>query len=418
MKGVSPNSSNLFPILPSAIRGSRYPGAMLVRLSPTMFPSEAGLRLLSVPSYQSQGWTVSTHLEGKRYAHIKTLVGITIVTEAHIMEPGVSNQLNDWLAIICNEIPEKHINLLDTSHLFLEIDRDTGACHYYFVDHALRTVFWLHTLDIISIRPPCTLSNGHFHLLQENYWIHVELFPETASKYSAEALNEIYDILQVSSRRADTLTSGSPAFPHTDEECERFIEILERNKDASSPLITIYIATLWGTIASHNSFIHFDSKRVLILTIVSKILLFGLPDGYQACIEGLCVDQLIQSSRWRKHVSETIDDLKQVISLVLALLSTNIIMMHSPPFNALIKLSMILCVLDLTVTFILLQEQRRLSSRNAVISAVHLDDLIASYNFQLISVVHSSPQALFIWALLLCAVQHFWMAFAAAYVKI
>jgi len=98
--------------------------------------------------------------------------------------------------------------------------------------------------------------------------------------------------------------------------------------------------------------------------------------------------------------------------------STNIIMMRSPPFNALIKLSMILCVLDLTVTFILLQEQRRLSSRNAVISAVHLDDLIASYNFQLISVVHSSPQALFIWALLLCAVQHFWMAFAAAYVKI
>jgi hypothetical protein len=27
--------------------------------------------------------------------------------------------------------------------------------------------------------------------LEENYWIHVELFPETASQYSAVALDEI-----------------------------------------------------------------------------------------------------------------------------------------------------------------------------------------------------------------------------------
>ena len=77
------------------------------------------------------------------------------------MEPGVSNQLNDWLAIICNAIPEKYINLLETSHLFLEIDRDVAACNYYFVDHILRTVFWLHTLDIVSILSPCSLSNRH-----------------------------------------------------------------------------------------------------------------------------------------------------------------------------------------------------------------------------------------------------------------
>ena len=129
------------------------------------------------------------------------------------MERGISNQLNDWLAIICNEISEKYINLLETSHLFLEIDRDVGACNYYFVDHALRTVFWLHTLDIVSIRPPEFISSGYrvslinlfalpselkvhlVQLLQENYWIHIELFPETASNYSAEALNEIYEIL-------------------------------------------------------------------------------------------------------------------------------------------------------------------------------------------------------------------------------
>ena len=79
--------------------------------------------------------------------------------------------------------------------------------------------------------------------MQENYWIHVELFPETASKYSATALNEIYDVLRRSragetksdapgsdAQRLYTLTSESPAFPHTDEEREELIDILEWSK--------------------------------------------------------------------------------------------------------------------------------------------------------------------------------------------
>lgn len=41
------------------------------------------------------------------------------------------------------------------------------------------------------------------------------------------------------------------------------------------------------------------------------MLLFGLPDEHRACFETLCVDQLIYTSRWRKHVSEMVEDLKQ-----------------------------------------------------------------------------------------------------------
>ncbi len=35
----------------------------------------------------------------------------------------------------------------------------------------------------------------------------------------------------------DILTSESPTFPHTDEECEGFIETLERSKGVFSPSI-------------------------------------------------------------------------------------------------------------------------------------------------------------------------------------
>lgn len=81
--------------------------------------------------------------------------------------------------------------------------------------------------------------------MQNNYWIHVELFPETASKYSALALNQLHAVLLLAragetifffdrSGVIDILSEAAafepPAFPYTDEECEDLIEALERDK--------------------------------------------------------------------------------------------------------------------------------------------------------------------------------------------
>ena len=80
------------------------------------------------------------------------------------MRPGVSDQLNAWLAIIHNVITKKCIHLPETSHLFLEIQQHSCACNYYFVDHALRTVFWLNTLDVIGIGSPPSPSIGYLRM--------------------------------------------------------------------------------------------------------------------------------------------------------------------------------------------------------------------------------------------------------------
>ena len=90
--------------------------------------------------------------------------GFTVITEARVMEPKVPDKLNACLSIICDAITKKHMSLLETSHLFLEIDRDIGACNYYFVDHVLRTVFWLHTLNKISVGRSLAMSNSHLHM--------------------------------------------------------------------------------------------------------------------------------------------------------------------------------------------------------------------------------------------------------------
>ena len=125
---------------------------------------------------------------------------------------------------------------------------------------------------------------GPEYSLQENYWIHVELFPETASQYSAIALNDLHvtflcarageagnclfsHTFRSNRPSLDALTSEIPTFPYTASQCEEFIELLQRSKGvfqlvhlvwpsadwllvdhASSPYVVAYVANLWATL--------------------------------------------------------------------------------------------------------------------------------------------------------------------------
>jgi len=399
-----------------------------VRVSPTVVP--LGSHHVSAPSYQSQGWTITAHPEGKRYAHIESQAGITIVTEAHVTEPGVSDQLNAWLAVIFDLATEKHITLRESSYLFLEIDQNSNTCNYYFADHGLRTVFWLQALHTNGVGLPSSFSSKHLqHSLEENYWIHVEMFPETASQYSVFALNEL--LVTFLHARADALTSDTPTFPYTAQESQEFIDLLQRSKDnASSPYIITYVARLWANIANRRFFIHFgedhcrlssdqlilevpERKESLILAVVSNTLLFGYPNFYRARFEGLWVDQLAYISPWRKHFHEMIKELSHMVLCFLALLILNPLTIQASPIPGLIHSSLFLCFFGLILTSVLLREQQRLIDTYAATAAVYLDDRnTENYGFQPIAIVHSLPKALFVWALLLCAIQGFWATFA------
>ncbi|KAF8269466.1 hypothetical protein EI94DRAFT_950737 [Lactarius quietus] len=387
--------SNLFPILPSTIRDSRCQGAARVRTSSTAFP--LGASIASAPSYQSQGWTISAHPEGNRYAHRKAQAGMTLVTEARVVDPGVSDQMNSWIAIICDMITEENVHLRETTHLFLEIHEDSGTCNYYFADHVLRTVFWLHTLDTISVGLPDSFSSGHLqHSLEENYWIHVEQFPETASQYSAMALNELNAIFLHA--RADALTSETLTFPYTANQCDDFIELLQRInvENASSPYVVTYVARLWATVANHRFFTHFGEAHCQLS-----------PD--EARFKS---DQFVVPSRRPECVSEMVEDLKQTRSWILALLSASIPTIQMTHFNGLVKASLFLCAFDLVVISLLLLQQQRLVSTDTSTSVPYLKDRNTVYGFQPTAIVHSLPQALFVWALLLFSMQGFWMVFA------
>ncbi|KAI9509045.1 hypothetical protein F5148DRAFT_816527 [Russula earlei] len=318
------SGANLFAIAPSTIRDARYQGDFRVKVSPTVISQ--GAHFKSAPSYQSQGWTLAVHPEGKRYAYILTEQRVSVVTESQVTDTGVAERIEGWIALIHARATEEDVHLLETSDLFLELEPDSNACNYWFADHALRTIFWLRSADSREIGLPNSCSDGHLqYSLEENYWIHVEMFPGTAAQYATTALNELQIILLHA--RADALTSDVPTFPYTAEESEKFINLLQCSKDhATNPYITTVVARLWVVVANHRFFTHFGEnhcrmsavhsvleapirKRSLLLTGISKVL-FDLPNEHRRRLENIWVDELVYAAAWRKYVSERVEDLR------------------------------------------------------------------------------------------------------------
>lgn len=207
-----------------------------------------------------------------------------------------------------------------------------------------------------------------------------------------------------------------------------------------------------------------DNRQILILEIISKTFLFGLPDMYRARSKSLWVDRVVDTSRWRNHVSGTIEDLKQMRSWVgsistaavslltffpedpntshvresspvrvgqadySVIVSLNVAMIAISPFSTLMKSSSLLCILGLAMGAALLREQKRLIGTTSTASVRiatpfypmlqlisklrQADSRSKNYGFQSTVIAHSLPQALFAWALLLLAIQAFLVTFA------
>jgi hypothetical protein len=90
------------------------------------------------------------------------------------------------------------------------------------------------------------------------------------------------------------------------------------------------------------------------------MLLFGFPDRYEARFKNFLPDQ-VDESCWREHASEAVEDLKQTMSSILALLGAGTLTSSS---SGLVKASLFLCAFDLAVTLFLLQRQQRLLTTN------------------------------------------------------
>ena len=111
---------------------------------------------------------VSVHPDGKRYAHNVMTDGLSVVTEAHVTDPVVAEQLDACLTMIRVLAAKEGVHLSETTDLFVEVDQDSRDCGYWFADHANRTIFWLHPVVTKSVGLPDSCSKYH---LRESYTV-------------------------------------------------------------------------------------------------------------------------------------------------------------------------------------------------------------------------------------------------------
>ncbi|KAJ8082846.1 hypothetical protein PM082_008703 [Marasmius tenuissimus] len=109
------------------------------------------------PSYLPPCWSSYVHPEGQLYFARDS--PLRIVTEADLYEPQTLAQVLYWSKHIEMLVEEKEMPLSEHIELFILIEDD--GCSYYFVDHLIRTQFWLEEYETSDLGIPEVASASH-----------------------------------------------------------------------------------------------------------------------------------------------------------------------------------------------------------------------------------------------------------------
>src|SRR6266568_4757574 len=120
-------------------------------------------KLATRPTYLLPQWSNSVHPEGKAYFHRNC--GLRVVTESYLYNPNIAEAICAWVVEVEEQASKKGFVFTSNTELFLQLDGND--CNYYFVDHGVRTLFWLDAyetsgLGILPVVSPLHLSKPNF----------------------------------------------------------------------------------------------------------------------------------------------------------------------------------------------------------------------------------------------------------------
>ncbi len=109
------------------------------------------------PAYLPPLWKECVHPEGNLYYVWDST--FKVVTDAHLPSPEIQAKFQILTGNLTIAIQNAKVTLPESVEVFLELEGD--RCLYYMVDHATRSIFWLHSTatDDLSLRP--VVSQSH-----------------------------------------------------------------------------------------------------------------------------------------------------------------------------------------------------------------------------------------------------------------
>jgi hypothetical protein len=179
-----------------------------------------------------------------------------VVTEAFLHNRLIFSQIQFWVNSFLQLVAQQQVQLPATCELYLQLKDEGQACEYYLIDHAIRSIFWIDDGTTEELQLPPISSEDHFRktlklgplwslsgigiLLEEQYWAHVEFFPNHI-KLSPSVENEVRSMLTHSavgesgptstmnalrSHSPDNFTSDQSTAAYTIEQCITLLNLM------------------------------------------------------------------------------------------------------------------------------------------------------------------------------------------------
>ncbi|KAI5121416.1 hypothetical protein M0805_003188 [Coniferiporia weirii] len=380
-------------------------------------------------------WKSYTHPEGQNY-HSKERNGLVYLTEANLDEVDIQEDIESAMTKIEQTF---EFNKSMSSEIEVLLEHTSEGWSYYMMDLNERRIFWLDDFDAAQLIPGKfgIEKRDHFrHLLDYEYWMHVEHFPGHR-KLGKGVLEELLGILNHGN--IDFMTSSESTFPYNTSETHSLIgsvkhlqSLYEANE--SMEYVTAGAARIMGIFANerfYNFYGHHGvrlgvgqsvrggvtKQRSWLIKLLSPALFYA-PETHLVMLEKLYVDEMIKALRWRPFQSKLQDDWDAFVLTSTVLLSANVAFLAVPSVQAVVgpdqelwtsvatvpSLVSIVTSLGSIIIGLLLKRQLRISTKDAECSAADAVTYLQKrkhpqLGLETMAIQYSLPYALLMWSM-------------------
>ncbi|VDC07559.1 unnamed protein product [Peniophora sp. CBMAI 1063] len=343
------------------------------------------------------------------------------ITDADMKDSATAQYVDAYAGVILARAKELDLTFGPRIELFIEVD-DHDVCRYYFADHTGRTLFWLDgdPLALLGLSSVC--KRMHLKLiLEDNYWKHVEMFSLHLPSLG-DALDELFLIHWES--RAELATPSKLVFYFSPEEMKTRLEALAFCRSLlSNPTTFALVASLWGsTIRAKLTYLGHDCAHVLVtrsgeghthsrdavsvMFCLVSFVLFGLPKDKSLRL--ICLYRsgaLINKTLLEAIINPaTKKELFTQGALGIVNLPGSLAALGLPPFTTLTYVSLLLSFAGLLLS-VLLQARFDSDSPKNYRHTRAFFQALTPRKIAALAIVLSLPRAIFIWTVVLFAVQ-------------
>ncbi|OJA17074.1 hypothetical protein AZE42_09252 [Rhizopogon vesiculosus] len=388
------------------------------------------------------GWERCVHPEGALYLYNNSK---RTFTEANVDEAAfhlVDECVDELRSLACTRAVDLEDNDIELVVQVAQagVDSEHSPCQYYFVDHANRSLFWLHDHDEVTNDIFCGLGgitdDSHIgYALEAEYWAHCERYPN----HKLDRVNLIKELRAVVMyTSAEVITSDTSLSPFDAAELSSILELMnhlqvnaEDNDDFPHPTCVIARFMNYFSRARFFNFCGLPCARLEAdksvykevngwfhpltkhLSLVLDAMLFWAPQAHYNDLRRVWVDECINAPRWKDFSRNLMSEWTGITIYSTVMLAVDVSFLAVP--NVYIDTSQSVGVIatyvsiifitgSLIVSLLLARQTQRYGPESAEGAAQLLSKMAGTFfGIRAIATVHSLPYAMLMWGMIFFA---------------